>query len=198
MGAGVRDLTKSIIEEFNLPVSAGALIGNVLEGEPAAKAGLRPGDIVTKLDGRPVTTGTQLRNYVASRPPGSTVVMDINRDGKTMQVRVNLQERTDAAMARFKAGKIMGAELVPTNDETARKFGYTGLQYGLIVTDVDENSEADQAGLLPGDVIESAAGAPLKSVSDFEKILDVGKQQQQNIRVIVRRRNERLLMRASP
>lgn len=198
LGAGVRDLTKSIIEEFNLPVSAGALIGNVLEGEPAAKAGLRPGDIVTKLDGRPVTTGTQLRNYVASRPPGSTVVMDINRDGKTMQVRVNLQERTDAAMARFKAGKIMGAELVPTNDETARKFGYTGLQYGLIVTDVDENSEADQAGLLPGDVIESAAGAPLKSVSDFEKILDVGKQQQQNIRVIVRRRNERLLMRASP
>ena len=92
----------------------------------------------------------------------------------------------------------MGAELVPTNDETARKFGYTGLQYGLIVTDVDENSEADQAGLLPGDVIESAAGAPLKSVSDFEKILDVGKQQQQNIRVIVRRRNERLLMRVSP
>ena len=124
--------------------------------------------------------------------------MDINRDGKTMQVRVNLQERTDAAMARFKAGKIMGAELVPTNDETARKFGYTGLQYGLIVTNVDRNSEADQAGLVPGDVIESAAGAPLKSVSDFEKILDVGKQQQQNIRVIVRRRNERLLMRVSP
>ncbi len=198
LGAGVRDLTPSIVKEFNLPVSAGALIGNVLEGKPAAKAGLKPGDIVTKMDNRVVTSGTQLRNYIASLLPGATVVMNINRDGNPMEVKVNLQERTDSAMAEFKAGEVMGAELIPANEETARKFGYRDLKTGLIVTNVKDGTDAAGAGLQPGDVIESAAGAALKSVDDFEKILKVGVQRQQNIRVIVRRANERMLMVVRP
>ncbi|NND98368.1 MAG: Do family serine endopeptidase [Pirellulaceae bacterium] len=198
LGAGVSDLTPGIVKEFNLPVTAGALIGNVLEGKPAAEAGLRPGDIVTRMDNKVVNSGAKLRNYIASRPPGSVVVMDINRDGKSMQVRVNLQERTDAAMAEFKAGEILGAALTPTNDETARQFGVTNLGYGLIVTDIQEGSDAANAGLQPGDVIESAAGAPLKSVADLQKILDAGQKARQSIRVIVRRRNERMLMVVRP
>jgi serine protease Do len=198
LGAGVRDLTPSIVKEFNLPVSAGALIGNVLEGKPAAKAGLKPGDIVTKMDDRVVTSGTQLRNYIASLLPGATVVMDVNRDGNPMQVKVNLQERTDSVMAEFKAGEVMGAELIPANEETARKFGYRDLKTGLIVTNVKDGTDAAGAGLQPGDVIESAAGAALKSVADFEKILKAGVQRQQNIRVIVRRANERMLMVVRP
>ncbi|MGB7342698.1 MAG: Do family serine endopeptidase [Pirellulaceae bacterium] len=198
LGAGVRDLTPSIVKEFNLPVAAGALIGNVLEGKPADNAGLKPGDIVTRMDNRNVTSGTQLRNYIASRPPGSVVVMDVNRDGKPMQVKVNLQERTDLAMAEFKSGEVMGAELIPANEETARKYGYNDLEFGLIVTNVKDGTDAAGAGLQPGDVIESAAGAPLKSVADFEEILEAGQQRQQNIRVIVRRANERMLMVVRP
>ena len=198
LGAGVRDLTPSIVKEFNLPVSAGALIGNVLEGKPAANAGLKPGDIVTKMDGRVVTRGSQLRNYIAGRLPGQVVLMDINRDGRPMQVRVNLQERTKSVMAQFDAGEVMGAELIPANEETAREYGYSDLSVGLIVTNVKEGTDAAGAGLQPGDVIEAAAGAPLKSVSDFQKILDAGEQRQQNIRVIVRRQNERMLMLVRP
>ncbi|QDT13920.1 Do family serine endopeptidase [Planctomycetes bacterium K23_9] len=198
LGAGVRDLTPSIVKEFNLPVTAGALIGNVLEGKPAANAGLKPGDIVTRMDSRIVTSGSQLRNYIAGRLPGAVVVMDINRDGKPMQVKVNLQERTDSVMAAFKAGEVMGAELIPANEETAREYGYSDLKSGLIVTNVKDGTDAENAGLKPGDIIESAAGAPLKSVADFEKILDAGTQRQQNIRVIVRRANERMLMVVRP
>ncbi len=198
LGAQVVDVIPGLVKDFGLAVKSGALINGVLEGKPAAVAGLKPGDVVTKMDNIVVTTGTQLRNYVASRKPGMSIVMDVNRDGKEMQVRVNLQERTDAAMAQFKAGEIMGAELTPANDETAQQFGYQNLKSGLIVTNVQDGSDADQAGLQPGDVIESAANVALRSVEDFKKILEAGTQRQQSIRVIIRRGNERMLMVVRP
>ena len=198
LGAQVIDVTPAFVKEFNLAVNSGALIGGVLEGKPAATAGLRPGDVVTKMDNTVVTSGTQLRNYVAARPPGSVVVMDVNRDGKSLQVRVNLQERTDAAIAEFKGGEIMGAELIPANKETAAKYGYRNLKYGLIITNVNEATEAASAGLQEGDIIESAAGIPLRSVDEFQKILDAASQRGRSIQVIVRRGNEQMLMAVRP
>ncbi len=194
LGAQVVDVTPDHIRDFNLDVKTGALVGGVLEGEPAEKAGLQPGDVVTKLDGRPCLGGTQLRNYVASRPPGAVVKMDVNRRGKLLKVDVNLQERTDAAMARFKAGEIMGAELTPATPEAARQYGYANLRGGLIVTAVKDDSEAEQAGLEVGDVIESAAGVVLQSAEQFAAILEEGKKRRQAVRVTVRRGNARMLM----
>ncbi len=194
LGAQVVDVTPKHIKDFDLAVNSGALVGGVLEGQPADKAGLQLGDVVTKLDGRPCSGGTQLRNYVASRPPGATVKMEVNRRGKVLTVNVNLQERTDAAMARFKAGEIMGAELTPATPATARKYGYQNLRGGLIVTAVKDDSEADRAELEVGDVIESAAGVVLESADDFAAILEEAKKRGQAVRVVVRRGNARMLM----
>ena len=194
LGAQVVDVTPKHVKDFDLAVTKGALVGGVLEGQPADQAGLQLGDVVTRLDGRPCSGGTQLRNYVASRPPGSTVKMEVNRRGKVLTVNVNLQERTDAAMARFKAGEIMGAELTPATPAIARKYGYQNLGGGLIVTAVKDNSEAAEAGLEVGDVIESAAGVVLESADDFAAILEEAKKRGQAVRVVVRRGNARMLM----
>ncbi len=194
LGAQVVDVTPQHVKDFNLAVNSGAMVGGVLEGQPAAKAGLQPGDVVTKLDGRVCTGGTQLRNYVASRLPGATVVMEVNRRGKTMTVNVNLQERTDAVMARFKEGEVMGAVLTPATPELARQYGYRALRGGLIVTEVKDDSEADRAGLQVGDVIESAAGKVLESADQFLEIIEAGKKRGLTVQVTVRRGNAVMLM----
>ena len=150
LGAQVVDVNPTAVENFDLKVAIGALIAGVLENQPAEKAGLQPGDVVTKVDGRPCTGGTQLVNYIASRRPGASIELEVNRAGKSLQVRVDLQERTDAAMALFKSGDLFGAEMVPVTPETAQRFGYAGLRSGLIVTAVQDGSIAAQAELQVG------------------------------------------------
>ena len=96
-----------------MKVDRGVLIESVLDGMPAAVAGIRPGDVVTAIDGREVATRARMRNYVASRPPGATMVLDVNRNGRSMKIRVDLQERTDEVMAKIGSGEVMGAEVIP-------------------------------------------------------------------------------------
>jgi serine protease Do len=196
LGAQVVDVTPDEIEDFDLKVNSGALIRVVLENQPAAKAGLQPGDVVTKLDGRLCSGGTQLRNYVASRRPGTVVSMDVNRGGRNMKVRVNLRERTDEAMAMFdpKGGGLFGAELVPVTPETARKYDYEGLRSGLIVASIKDSGLAAQVGLEVGDVLESAAGIPLKTVEQLAGIFSEAKKTGRPLRIVVLRGDERLLL----
>jgi serine protease Do len=195
LGAQVDDVKPEYVEDYDLKVRAGAFFVTILEDQPADKAGLQPGDVVTKIDGRPCTGGTQLRNYVASRPPGTLVAMEVNRGGKVMQVRVNLQERTEAAMAMFDdGGGMFGAELVPVTPETAQQYGYQGLRSGLIVASVEDGSLAAQADLQVGDVIESAAGIKLTSVEQLAAIFEAAKKAGEPLKVIVRRGNRRMLL----
>jgi serine protease Do len=195
LGAQVVDVTPDSVQEYDLKVQTGALIGSILEDQPADKAGLQPGDVVTKIDGRPCIGGTQLRNYVASRRPGTVVSMEVNRAGRSMQVRVNLQERTDEAMALFHSGGGMfGAELIPVTPATARQYGYEGLRSGLIVASVEDGSLAAQAELQVGDVIESAAGIKLRSADQLAEIYEEATKAGQPLRAIVRRGNRQLLL----
>jgi len=196
LGASVVDVTPEFVEEFDLKVSKGAFIRGVLEGQPADQAGLQPGDVVTKLDGRPCLGGTQLRNYVASRAPGTTVTMEVNRSGETVQIDVKLQERTDEAMSKFdpSGSNFFGAKLEPVTPETARNFGYEGLQSGLIVTSVEDGSLAAQAQLQAGDIIESAAGVELTSVNQLNSLFQEAKKREQILRLIIRRGNTRMIL----
>ncbi|EMI44222.1 Do family serine endopeptidase [Rhodopirellula sp. SWK7] len=194
LGAQVADVTPEVVEEFGLKVSRGALIRGVLEGQPAANAKLQPGDVILETDGRPVTTSSRLVNYIASRPPGESVQMKVNRNGQTMDVTVNLQERTDQAMAMFGAGTAWGAELEPVTPRSAERYGYTDLEQGLIVTSVSDEGIAADAGIQVGDVIEAAANRPVNSVAQLTQLLAEAQRQQVPLQVVVRRGNTRMLL----
>ena len=194
LGAQVVDVTPTTAEAYDLKVDRGALIGGVLEGKPAAVAGLQPGDVVTKIDGKPCRGGTQLVNTVAVRRPGTSIELEVNRFGDVLNLTVSLQERTDAAMALFKSGEIFGAKVVPVTPDSARQYGYRGLNSGLIVTEIEQGSMADQANLQVGDVIEGAAGIELVSVEQLREIIGQANQVGQPIRIVVRRGNSRMLL----
>ncbi len=195
LGAQVVDVSQKLLEKYDLRVRSGAFVATVLSEQSADRAGLKVGDVVTRIDGRLCTGGTQLRNYVASRPPGSTLRMEINRNGQNMQLRVRLAERTDEAMAGFRTDRNnFGSELVPVTPETQRQYGYRGLQSGLIVSSVEKGSLAEQADLEVGDVIESVGGLRIRTVDQLTEILNEAKRASKSVRMIVRRRRERLTL----
>lgn len=196
LGAQVADVTPEVVKEFGLKVNTGALIRGVLEGQPAANADLQPGDVILETDGLPVTTSSRLVNYIAGRSPGESVQMKINRHGEEMNVTVNLQLRTDKAMALFSMGmdSPWGAQLEPVTPDSAQKYGYSDLESGLIVTSVSDQGIAAEAGLQAGDVIETAAGRPVESVDQLTRILVIAKEQQIPLQVVVRRGNTKSLL----
>ena len=195
LGAQVDDVKPDYVTDYDLKVRTGAFFVTILEDQPADKAGLQPGDVVTKIDGRPCTGGTQLRNYVASRPPGTLVAMEVNRGGKVLQVNVSLQERTNAAMAMFDdGGGLFGAKLVPVTQETAQQYGYSGLRSGLIVAGVEDGTLAAQGDLQVGDVIESAAGYKLRSVDQLAAIFEEAKKEGVPLRLVIRRGNVQMML----
>ncbi len=195
LGAQVVDVTPETMQTYDLKVRVGGLIGGVLENQPAAKAGLQPGDVVTKMDGKLVRGGTQLRNYVANRPPGTTVNIEVNRAGQTLNLQVKLDERTDEAMAMFSGfTEAFGAELVPVTAESAQQYGYEGLNSGLIIVSVHDEGIAAREGFQAGDVIESASGTELTSVAQLATKFAEAQNARQPLRLIVRRGNQRVLL----
>lgn len=201
LGAQVGDINPEIKEEFSLKVDSGALIRGVLDGQPAAIAGLRPGDVVTHIDGKPIASGTQLRNLVASVKPGTTVQMTVARNGKTLEVSVNLQERTDDAMALFSGGKDgkggnteIGIQVEPLTAEMKSQLNLPGPTNGLLITSVQDDSLAARGGLQVGDVIESAGGQPLQSAEQLNQLLEQGKQSGRGLRMEIRRGNVKFLV----
>ncbi len=194
LGAGLDEINGRSSAKYGLKLTRGVVIESVLENMPADKAGLKEGDVVVAIDGRPMKTSSQMRNYVASRPPGAMMKVDVNRTGKAMQVSVQLSERTADVMAQFGSGEVLGADLIPLSPKTAAKYGYRENQQGLGVTGTRDDSEADKAELKVGDVIEAAGGIELDSVQRFRAVLQAGRQQQATVRVAVRRGNQRMLL----
>lgn len=194
LGAKVIDITPQWIERYDLRVRKGAFIFEVLAKRPAEAAGLQPGDVVTQIENTPCVSGTQLRTFVASRRPGETFQVTVDRSGRRFTTTIKLDERTDEALSAFGAGEILGSQVVPITPTTARQYGYSEEQTGLIVIGVDDDSVADQMGLQVGDIIESAAGIRLDAASQFNLILEELRGAGKICRTVIRRGQSRIMV----
>src|SRR5207302_8442748 len=87
-GVGVQAITGELAASLNLKDTRGVLINSVEPGGPADKAGLRPGDVITAINGTPAEDPNTLRNKIASTPPGTEVTLTVLRDGRAQQVQV--------------------------------------------------------------------------------------------------------------
>jgi serine protease Do len=191
LGAAFDDVSPDKINDYDLKVNSGALIQSVLEGQPAALAGLQPGDVVTGIDGRPCRGSASLRNYVANRPPGTTVTMDVDRGGRNVKIRVSLKEMTAELMAKFTS--IFGIELVPVTPESMQKYGLRNLRAGLIVVNIRDDSVLADS-LEVGDVIERIGREPLTRAQQFREYVAIAQRTGQVLPIIVRRGDSRMLL----
>jgi serine protease Do len=176
LGVSIQPMTADLAKSFGIPES-GALVSSVVDGSPAAKAGIKPGDVVTEYNGRKVARSEDLPRAVAESPVGREVPLTVLRDGKPVTLRATIarldEAKTPAAMDPKGAKETkatLGLSLQPLTPAEAREHGL-GERGGVLVRGVQEGSPAATAGLRPGDVITEINRAPIKSVDDVKQAM---------------------------
>jgi serine protease Do len=182
LGVAIQEVTPGIAKAFNAPAEKGALIGDVTPDGPAAKAGLKKGDVIEELNGEPVAGPNELKLKIASLAPGTIARLKIDRNGQEQEVSVTLGELPEKAarspLAEGIAHSAMrGVQVDELTPQVARELGLRPSIKGVVITDVDPAAPAADAGLHPGDVIEEVNRQPVSSVSGYRRVLsEAGKE----------------------
>ena len=176
IGAQLGEVTYEDLRREKIPDSVvdGVVIDAVQEGAPAAKAGLKKGDIVTRANGREITSVSALRNTVALVRPGKVVNLEIYRAGQPMQVAVTVEESTDeklAAMSPQVPVKELGIQVQTLNPALAKNLE-ADIQEGAVVIAMDRRGKAAQLRMQPGDIITELNGIKITSAADVSKAVD--------------------------
>jgi len=175
LGVAVQELTPAVARGLGLTASRGILVADVTPDGPAARAGLKRGDIIAAVGDKPVTDAGQFRNLVAGTTPGSRVRLTILRDGREQKVDVvvgDLPERPAAAMPVSGTSARVGLAVADSTPDVAVKLGLTpGLQ-GAVVAEVAPDGPAAEAGVRPGDVIQEVNRRPVRSAKDFSQAVE--------------------------
>lgn len=179
LGVSLQPLTPELAERFEIKEQNGALINEVVEGTPAAEAGLRPGDVVVEFNGKKVADYRQLRLMVSQTLPKTKATFKVLRDGKSRTVNVTLAElpsqrglggmmRPDGMPERSPAEPetLEGVEVGELDSRSRRQFSIPNHVRGALVTTVDPESNAYEAGLRQGDVILEFERKPVNNADD--------------------------------
>jgi serine protease Do len=193
MGVGIQDLTPELAQYYGMKDMKGVLVTQVFPGDPADKAGIKPRDVITSVDGKPVTTGRELSGAVAGMPVGKDVPVKIVRDGKEQTLTVHITERKDQETVASRDSQApesdeLGIRAADLNPENARRFGVDEGERGVIVVSVRAGSKADQAGLQQGDVIKEINRTPVQSVKDLKSEFGKAKSGDQ-VQFLIKRAN---------
>jgi serine protease Do len=199
LGVGIQDVDGDIASAMKLPGAAGVLISDVRSGGPAARSGLRRGDVVVKLDGRDIHSVGEFRNAVAAAGARQTK-MEIYREGKRQDMQVELAEMpnedgtanapTGAAPAA--SSSLDGLTLEDLNAENRRGFEVpSAVQGGVVITRVDPRGSAVRSGLRPGDVLLEVNRTPVDNLAKFKELYSKAKG---NVLLLVNRRGNTLFL----
>lgn len=177
LGVSIQDVTEELAKEKKFSVDEGAFVNEVVEDSPAEEAGIRAGDVVVKFDDRDIDDADDLLRAVRRTDPGKTVEVVVIRDGKEQSLTATVKERRRPYQAfqlmpriprvpKFFSGTQLGGMLL---QELSRQLGeYFGVPEGrgVLVTEVEEGTAADEAGFKAGDVIVRVGDEGVKDVED--------------------------------
>ncbi len=169
----MRDLLKGIRQ--------GVLVGTIVADAPASKSDLHPSDVITQVDGSPVTTDAQLQHEVLKKKVGQTVELTVWRKGQTIKIPVKTGElpnevsrvanqRPAPNQARPEDTGKFGLQVQDLSKEVAERL-HLDVSQGVIVTDVADNSIASEQGIERGDVVTEVDGKPITNVQSFREAL---------------------------
>lgn len=195
LGVRIQDVTEDLAEGLGLEEARGALVTDVPDG-PAKEAGIEAGDVILAFDGRDVEDTRGLVRQVAETEVGKDVRVRIWRDGETMTLSVKLGRREEAersmpaslGRAEPSSTDFLGVTVSTMTDELRRQLGLPDDAEGLVVADVDPDSEAYEKGLRAGDIITEAGQEKVASVSDLEDQIEAAREAgRKSLLLLVRR-----------
>jgi serine protease Do len=171
LGIGIQELNQPLAASFGMKAAGGALVTQVEKGSPAEAAGLKPGDVVLKLDGKPIERSGELARRIAETKPGTRATLELWRDGAAKEVAVTVGEAQDAKVANAApgAGEASGKLGVAVRPLSAEERKANGGKDGLVVESV--SGAAQKAGIRRGDVILAVNGTPVKTVGELRSLV---------------------------
>jgi serine protease Do len=176
LGVTVQNITADIAASLKLADVSGALVSGVQPGSPAARAGLRQGDVIVSLDGEKLADNNALRNRIAGTKPGSKVAVEVLRDGRKETLHATLELKpapaTRAAGSEGADAGGFGMTVQPLTPDVAKELDLPGgRREGVVIREVDPDGAAAAAGLQPGDVIVQVNGKAVTSANELKSAL---------------------------
>ncbi|MBC6980957.1 Do family serine endopeptidase [Caulobacter sp. 17J80-11] len=190
IGVTIGDLTKDIAESLNMAGTKGAYITETVPGGPSDRAGLKPGDIVLRMNGQAITSSTDLTRQVGRVKAGEVIHLDVLRGGKAQTINIRSGTRpSEAELARLNSNQdeggqaapgaqgvvgtaVLGMNVAPLDAANRKRFSIDNSVNGVVVTaNPAPRSDAAKKGLKAGDVIVLADNRPVTSVQELQSIV---------------------------
>jgi serine protease Do len=184
LGVRIQQVTDEIAESLNIKPPHGALVAGVDDNGPAKPAGIEPGDVIVKFDGKEIREMRDLPRVVADTPVGKQTPVVIIRKGEEQTKTVTLGRLEDGEkLAASNRGiehspekpvvkKTLGIELANISDELRRRYKIKDSVNGIVITGIDASSPAAEKRLSPGDVIVEIAQEAVASIDDFQSKIE--------------------------
>ena len=183
VGIAIQDINPELADAFKLKEHSGALVADVVSGSPAAKAGLKTGDVITDFGGEKVVDSRRLKLAVADIRPGKEVTAKVLREGKLIDMKVTVgensrkgglarNERSNGSSKDDDQGTLNGVGVADLEPQIRQEFDVPSKIQGVIVNQVDPNSAAAQAGLQPGDVLQEINHQPVHTAEEAVKMTE--------------------------
>jgi serine protease Do len=175
LGATIQDVTPALAKGFGLDRVEGVVISDVAPNSPAAKAGLKSGDVVMSINGQPVESSADLRMRISQADPGASVPMSVRRGSSTMDITAKLGElpsdQGSTSTVDSAKSTMSGLEVEGLTSQFREQLHVSSGTQGVAVSQVDPNSAAAAGGVQQGDVIEEVNHHPVANVSEFEQAM---------------------------
>jgi serine protease Do len=179
LGVTVQGVSNDLAAGLGLSKTEGAIVSDVTAGGAADKAGLKRGDVIMSYQGQPVIDTNSFRNQIAATKPGSTITLQVMRDGRVNDIKATLEEtpaakdaRGESAGEEHEARGKFGMSIEPITPEIARQLQLDRDAKGVVIADVDPDGAAASAGLREGDVIQQINGRPVRSAEEVRSALN--------------------------
>ncbi|HTO50450.1 MAG TPA: PDZ domain-containing protein, partial [Burkholderiales bacterium] len=184
IGVAIQGVNKDLADSFGLDRPRGALVSTVEPGSPAEKAGIKSGDVIVAVDGKPIDQSVDLPRIIGETKPGTTVALQVWRKGATQALRVTVGEMPAEKVAAAAAGESakpakLGVAVRPLSADERKALG---VDAGVVVEQVE--GPAAKAGIREGDVILAFGATKVETPEQLKKLVD---QASGNVPVLVRR-----------
>jgi serine protease Do len=174
LGVTLQEVTQALARSFNLEQPRGALVADVGENSPAAKAGLKAGDVIVAYAGKPVNDSADLPPLVGSTKPGASRALTVIRDGKEREITVTLGQLPNQDQSELALNDVPDDGSPRLNvavaDLPAGQRGKNGAEGGVLVQQVGPGAAAG-AGVRPGDILLSLNNQPIKSATHLRQLV---------------------------